>query len=181
MRLLQSPPPFNGIVLQREFLLSKDKVLVTNRIINNSSQKQEWGLWSVTQIPMNSKIIFATPPNKHFKIFNYPPDVQLKELYKKNIIIDLKGNSYFDIKEKSHPRFKIGVVTPEGKVLIKTPNGSFTKSFSVEKSDVKYPHECNIEVYTEGQYIEIETLSKKVVLEPGKVFSYNVNYILSPE
>lgn len=185
-------PEYKGLLLERKITINDQKIFVENVIYNNSDSDKDWGLWSISQVPMNSKVEFKNSL-KELTAFSYPPSVNVGALKKADVLTvaeeSANGEGYsvaFNTIPKDNDgnffRYKLGAVSNSDFIKIVTPKGVLYKSIYQSNSNKNiYPHNCNVEVYTEGHYVEVETLSDVVTLKPGEKHLFKTTFIVEEE
>ncbi|MCM8766460.1 MAG: hypothetical protein NC917_03445 [Candidatus Omnitrophica bacterium] len=103
-------------------------------------------------------------PDRHISLWQYT-DISDKRLILNKNFIFVKQD--VEIEEP----FKIGINVNENWVAYYIDRFLFIKKFEIEKKE--YPDfGCNVEVYTNSQFLELETLSPLEIVEPQNAIEY---------
>ncbi|MDD5456098.1 MAG: hypothetical protein PHV30_03605 [Candidatus Margulisbacteria bacterium] len=163
-------PVWQGIQLQRELdFADTDTLQVTNTLINQENS-QSWGLWNISQIPLTGLEI--TADYRHdIKVFSFPKNVDMDELIKENYLKLYRQKKKMELFGKKGKDYKLGCVSTIPKMTILTEEYILEKRFELDtSSDIRYPHDCNLEFYKNDDYMEAEVLWPMVSLEPGQQY-----------
>jgi len=143
-------------------------VMIKHKIENCGRASIRLAPWAITMLRPKSTVIlpqqFGTIdkdgvlPNRNFTLWSYSrwddPRLELGEEF-----IKIKANN---LKQP----FKLGYFNPHGWLGYIFEDVFFVKRFGVHR-DVEFPdHGCNSEVYTNDQFIELESLGALVDLKP---------------
>ncbi|MCM8786211.1 MAG: hypothetical protein NC827_03905 [Candidatus Omnitrophica bacterium] len=149
--------------------------LEVNHIIKNIGRWPiKFGAWCLSVmkkggfaiIPIVPKKVdkYGLLPDRHISLWQYT-DISDKRLILNKNFIFVKQD--VGIKKP----FKIGVNVNENWVAYYVDRFLFVKSFETEKGE--YPDfGCNVEVYTNSQFLELETLSPLKIVEPQSIIEY---------
>lgn len=158
---------WNGIKLRREFCLLSDSTLSVKNYLINLGNKQEWGLWNISQIPLVDSEVCFSANDSDIKVFDYLEDIELEKLFFEGYLAK-RGNGIV-LTGKLGKDFKIGCITDNPVIQVKTPEYSFRKKFELSQA-VDYPHGCNIEFYKNDDYIELEIVWPMTSLDVGEKY-----------
>ncbi len=146
-----------GMQLIREFILTSnsEQLEVRQRMKNLSLEEKEFGLWDVTQVQGEGKVIFP--------IYNLDDIDNLLDENGKEFIstIELTGQLYAIVECNSQAEFKVGTASSAGWVLSVVTRGSkkvgYLKRFPIF-TEVKFGHGYAIEVFDtyKYDYFEVE-------------------------
>ncbi|MEK6221566.1 MAG: hypothetical protein N2D54_04910 [Chloroflexota bacterium] len=71
------------------------------------------------------------------------------------------------------PPFKIGYFNPHGWIAYLLDDILFYKTFDVQTDHIYPDNNCNVEIYGNDQFVELESLAPLTILSPGE----SVNHI----
>jgi hypothetical protein len=83
----------------------------------------------------------------------------------------------FDVRPSEH-EFKLGTYTPQGWVGYVWKNHFLHMQFQTQAGQVYPDMGCNVEIYSNHAFAEIETLSPLVKLEPGETIQHTETWEL---
>jgi hypothetical protein len=174
VRLMQ--PASEPAAFEKEMTVTMDVtgsgVTVDHRITNRGEHRAEISAWALSIMRSGGTVLI---PNEPFA--PYGPDallpVRSMALWSYTDLTDPRWS--FDkesirlrVDESIRGPQKMGVSNKQGFVRYELPDVTFTKS-AAWSSDSVYPDiNSNFEVYTDGGFVEIESLSPLQYLEPGQ-------------
>ena len=181
------PPLESATHLQKEMTVtitaSGTGVTVDHKITNYGDAETEISAWALTIMRPGGTVVI---PNEPFK--PYSPETLLP-------VRSLALWSYTDFTdprwrfEKEHIRLrvdenvntqqKIGILNRQGWAGYEWENLSFIKRFDLVENAVYPDMNSNMEVYTDGGFVEMETLSPLKKLEPGEEVRHTEQWELS--
>lgn len=173
IELTQPLDPNTGT--QKRLTISLDEtgseVTVDHKVTNQSPQQTEISAWALTIMRPGGEVLI---PNHHFKPYsseNLLP-VRSLALWSYTDFTDPRWNFRKDcirlrIDEKSDAPQKIGIYNEQGWAAYEWQNFLFVKRFDFVENSIYPDFNSNMEVYTAGSFVEIETLSPQQVVGPG--------------
>jgi hypothetical protein len=176
VRLMQAADTYTGIRKSIEIHLDPNRAaaVIHHHLFNDGLWPVELSAWAISQVPIGGHIILpqAEPPavtkgagpDRHlvFWPYNNLPDERLS--------IQDRWLT-FDVRTAEH-EFKLGTYTPQGWVGYVWKNHLFRKQFQPQAGQVYPDMGCNVEIYSNHAFAEIETLSPFVKLEPGETIQH---------
>lgn len=174
--LVLTSPSWQGVVLEREFdIIGMDTLQVVNRIKNVSEKIIQWGLWNITQIPLND--LYVTFEGLGLKVFKNEHNLNLEEIQSKGGL-EIKKNKY-SIKADNLLEYKIGVIAKNPRIILEKENLRLIKYLDeiVEKNPI-WPHGTNLEIYKNDQYLEAEFVWPMVSLMPAEEYVGTEYFVL---
>jgi hypothetical protein len=182
VRLVQGADTYTGIRKSIEIHLDPQRAaaVIHHHLYNDGPCPVELSAWAISQVPLGGRIILpqAGPPavtkdvgpNRHlvFWPYNNLPDERLTI-----------HNHWltFDVRATEH-EFKLGTYTPQGWVGYVWKNHFFRKQIQPQAGKVYPDMGCNVEIYSNYAFAEIETLSPFVKLEPGDTMHHTETWEL---
>jgi len=180
------PPLETATNLQKEMTVtivaSGTAVTIDHKITNRGSEEIEIAAWALTIMRPGGEVII---PNEPFK--PYSPETLLPvrsiALWSYADFTDPrwkfeKEQIRLRVDEKVNTQQKIGVLNRQGRAGYAWEDLSFIKSFDFTE-DAAYPDmNSNMEVYTDGGFVEIETLSPLNKLAPGDAVHHHEHWEL---
>jgi hypothetical protein len=182
VRLVQAADAYTRVRKSIEIQLEKDRpaAVIHHRLFNDGLWPVELSAWAISQVPLGGRIIIplAAPPavtegagpDRHlvFWPYNNLPDERLS--------IQDRWLT-FDVCPAEH-EFKMGTFTPQGWVGYVWKNHFFRKQFQPQAGKVYPDMGCNVEIYSNHAFAEIETLGPFVKLEPGEAIQHSETWEL---
>ena len=148
-------------------------VRLTHTLINDGAWTVELAPWAITQFRLGGTVILPLPtekadeagllPNRQLSFWSYSSlsDPRLK-----------LRNEYSLFNAESAPAFKMGYFNPHGWLGYWIDGVLFKKSFGTQAA-ANYPdNNSNAEIYCNESFVELESLSPFVQLEPGKAIEH---------
>src|SRR4029078_454048 len=180
------PPLETATNLQKEMTVtivaSGTAVTIDHKITNRGREEIEIAAWALTIMRPGGEVII---PNEPFK--PYSPETLLPvrsiALWSYADFTDPrwkfeKEQMRLRVDEKVNTQQKIGVLNRQGWAGYAWEDLSFIKSFDFTE-DAAYPDmNSNMEVYTDGGFVEIETLSPLNKLAPGDAVHHHEHWEL---
>ncbi len=167
--LFQRPDPWNRLAKQMDIALDGDHPALTivHTITNESSTRLELAPWAVTQLPLGGR---AALPLSSTRSSNEPgsalafwPYVRLPD---PRLQMDGEGISFQA--EPHSTEFKLGYFNTEGWVCYEREGVRLTKRFEPLPGRPHADAACNVEIYCNNSFFELETLGPLVTLQPGQ-------------
>jgi hypothetical protein len=172
-----------GTHLQKEMEIwlasSGSRVRVTHRITNCSHQATQLAPWAIAMMAPGGRAILPFPPKAPLDMQHLLP-VGLFAFWSYTDFADRRwrlGTKYIQLKQDAHPtgRFREqmgGIFNPAGWGAYLREGHLFVKRVAVAEG-VRYPdHGCNFELYSDPDFLELETLGPLVELLPGQTVSH---------
>ncbi|MDD4526903.1 MAG: hypothetical protein PHF25_02565 [Candidatus Margulisbacteria bacterium] len=159
---------WNGLVLGRTIYFQENDLIVENSFFNQSATVAEWGLWNISQLSLDDLSVIFTVPE--LKIFSYPEEITVGKLATTGNLF-IEKDKYMIIPQKSLD-FKVGGIAKDNKLICNIGNLVLEKEIILTKKQQKteFPHQCNIEVYKNDNYLEAELVWPMVKLKPEETF-----------
>jgi hypothetical protein len=157
-------------------------VRILHSLTNHGDEPVELAPWAITQLPLGGQAILPQPtqpvdpdgvqPNRSLVLWPYTQwhDPRLR-LGDKVIIV--KGIS---LKQK----FKVGYFNRHGWAGYLRQSVFFGKRFEIHQQGTYADLGCNLEIYCDHRFLELETLGPSCVLAPGETVSHKEEWIILP-
>jgi len=172
VRLSQPPEPDMRIRKSIEIRLHDDGPAVTARheLWNGGVRPVELAPWAITQLRLGGIAVLpqrvepmdrdGVAPSRHLVLWPYThwhdPRLRL-------------GDEYVLIEARPQPSiFKVGYMNHHGWIGYLREGILFVKRFEPRTDQPHTDMGCNVEVYCNGRFIELETLAPLIRLEPGQ-------------
>jgi hypothetical protein len=171
VRLRQSESPV-GILKTMDIHLEPERaaVAILHHLENQGSEPLEIAPWALTQLPTDGWAVIPQVqgpldeggflPNRNLVLWPYTrwddPRLHLGET---RLLIESRSSAETPV--------KIGAFIHQGWVGYLRNGVYFTKRFSPALGLTHPDYGCNVEVYTNNRFIELETLGPLVIVEPG--------------
>lgn len=165
-KIILKSKSWNGIVLSREIYFDNGELIVENHLLNQSNSDVEWGLWNISQLSLvDLEVSFNV---SKLKVFDYPENITENMLFDSGDLVK-ENNDYFVFPKKSFD-FKIGGISNDGTLTCRFGEIVLVKQIiQTEKhQQTEYPHNCNIEIYKNNEYLEAELVWPLVKVHSGK-------------
>lgn len=172
VRIEMPPEPWTHIAKALEIELNPDKPQITLRheLRNEGAWAVEFAPWALTMFKQGGTGIFPQPTgnvdeagllsNRRFSIWPYTKIGDPRLILRDDFLLVRALPSL--------PPLKFGYFNPHGWIGYWFDGVLFTKSFTVEE-DAYYPDNgCNVESYCNDEFIELESLGKLAVINPGQ-------------
>jgi hypothetical protein len=160
-------------------------VRVSHRITNQDRQATQLAPWAVSMMAPGGRAILPLPPKAPLDMQHLLP-VGLFALWSYTDFGDSRwrlGTKYIQLKQETHPtgRFREqmgGIFNPAGWGAYLREGHLFVKRVAVVEG-AHYPdHGCNFELYSDPEFLELETLGPLVELLPGKTVTHEEEWYL---
>jgi hypothetical protein len=168
-----------GTHLQKELEIRMDqagpRVQVRHRVTNQGRQPTELALWAPTMMRAGGRAILPLPPRAAMDKDHFQ-SVGPLTLWSFTDLADPRwtlGTEYIQLRQQAHPigRFPeqmTGIYNPAAWGAYFLGETVFVKHATVIPA-AEYPDfGCNFEVFTNPEFLELESLGPKVQLEPGE-------------
>lgn len=174
---VESAPPGNHLQKELEIQLDEQgsRVTVSHRVTNRDSHRTELALWAPTMMKPGGRAILPLPPRvamdkDHFQ------SVGPLTLWSFTDFADPRwvlGTEYIQLRQQPNPTSRFpeqmtGVYNPAGWGAYFLRGMLFVKQVSVMPAAVYPDFGCNFEVFTNPEFLELESLGPKVSLSPGE-------------
>ncbi|NJN15893.1 MAG: hypothetical protein HC822_06190 [Oscillochloris sp.] len=174
--------PASGIAKEVVIRLATDRAALTidHHLINNSPWPIELAPWAITQFrPGGHAIIPFGPidpdraallPNRMLVFWPYtqPSDPRFRF-----------GDAYLIIHAGELPPTKLGTFVERGWTAYHVDETLIVKRFTPQPGSNHVDHGCNVEVYTDRNTLELETIAPLSRLEPGARVNHREEWELS--
>ena len=184
VRLVQTVETTTGIQKEIEVRLASDAAhaTVTHRLRNVNSQPVTLAPWALTVMAPGGTAIVPLPARGSHPE-DLPPGNSLT-LWKYTDMSDARwtwGCKYILLRQDSGPRIKpqkIGAAIPDGWIAYARAGRLFLKTFRHEPAAIYPDMGCSVEVFTNKEMLELETLGPVSRLGPGEVVDHVENWWL---
>ncbi len=174
VRLVQAVETTTGIQKEIEVRLAPDAahVTVTHRLRNVGSQPVTLAPWALSVMAPGGTAIVPLPARGSHPE-DLPPGNSLT-LWKYTDMSDARwawGRKYVLLRQDSNPTIKpqkIGAAVPSGWIAYASADRLFLKTFRHEPSALYPDLGCSVEVFTNSEMLELETLGPTTRLAPGQ-------------
>jgi hypothetical protein len=168
-----------GTNLQKEFEVElaeeRAEVQITHRIWNHDALPTKLAPWSPTMMRRGGQAILPLPARAPMDKDHYLP-VGAFGIWSFTDFADPRwifGTSFIQLRQDANPsgRFREqmgGIYSPEGWGAYYRAGFLFVKRAAVIAGPVYPDFGCNFEVFTNPEFLELETLGPLVVLQPGE-------------
>jgi len=183
---VESAPPGSNLQKQLEIRLDEgSRVTVTHRVTNRDSRSTELALWTPTLMRAGGRAILPLPPRaamdkNHFQSVGPLTLWSFTDLADSRWIL---GTEYVQLQQQRNftgrfPEQMTGVYNPAGWGAYFWNGTLFIKSAPVT-AGASYPDfGCNFEIFTNPDFLELESLGPKVQLGPGESASHTESWAL---
>lgn len=165
------PEPGTGICKRIEIQIATDKpaATLTHTLFNDGLWAVELAPWTITQFRLGGTAILPMPvgnvdaagllPNRQISFWPYTrindPRLCLRD-------------DYVIFKADALPPFKMGYFNPHGWLAYWVDGVLFKKSFDTQLGKPYPDNNSNAELYCNDEFVELESLSPLVKLQPGE-------------
>ncbi len=178
VRFIQPVEPTTGIQKEIELTLAADaaRVKVLHRLRNAGRWAVELAPWALSVMAQRSVIIIPLPPRGPHDLQNLLP-TSLLTLWPYTDLTDPRwtwGTKYILLRQDPAAQTpqKIGASVPTGWVACARDGHLFVVQFDFVPGAAYPDLGCNVETFTNGRMLEVETLGPLVRLEPGATVEY---------
>jgi hypothetical protein len=178
-----------GAHLQKEMEIrlatSGSRVRVTHRITNHNHQATQLAPWAIAMMAPGGRAILPLPPKAPLDMQHLLP-VGLFAFWSYTDFADPRwrlGTKYIQLGQDAHPtgRFREqmgGIFNPAGWGAYFREGHLFVKRAAIVEG-ARYPdHGCNFELYSDPDFLELETLGPLVDLLPGQTVTHEEEWQL---
>jgi hypothetical protein len=178
-----------GTHLQKQFDVSLDaegsRVTINHTILNLSAEITDLAVWCPTMMCAGGRAILPLPPraamdSQHFQSVGPLTLWSFTDLADPRWIL---GTEFIQLRQKEKPAGRFaeqmsGVFNPAGWGAYYSRSTLFIKRV-VPVVDARYPDfGCNFEIFTNPEFLEVETLAPIVGLKPGESASHTETWAL---
>jgi hypothetical protein len=183
---VESAAPGSNLQKRLEIRLDAgSRVTVIHRVTNRDSRSTELALWAPTMMRAGGRAILPLPPRAamdkdHFQSVGPLTLWSFTDLADSRWIL---GTEYVQLQQQTNPTGRFpeqmtGVFNPEGWGAYFWKGTLFIKTAPVT-TGASYPDfGCNFEVFTNSDFLELESLGPKVQLSPGESASHTESWAL---
>ncbi|MGP8251908.1 MAG: hypothetical protein ACLQHF_07720 [Terracidiphilus sp.] len=178
-----------GTRLEKEFAVALDaggtQVHITHTIANRSMDATELALWCPTMMRPGGRAILPLPPRAAMDADHFQ-SVGPMTLWSFTDLADPRwafGTEFIQLSQASRPRGRFseqmtGIFNPAGWGAYYA-EGTLMIKHAMPLANARYPDfGCNFEIFTNPEFLELETLSPIVKLEPGESGSHTETWEL---
>jgi hypothetical protein len=169
LRLIQKPDERTGLAKEFTISASATGFKVLHRLGNVGGRPIEAAAWAITMLREGGTAEVAFPPPSGLRGVPRPSAhlVWWRYTRLKDRRLSLLDGSYRLKSGKREWPLKVGSWCPEGLIRYHLGRETFTKKFAAPEG--KYPdYGCNVEVFTQGEIMEVESLSRLKTLRKGQ-------------
>ena len=182
LHLIQPVETQTGIRKSIEIELHDDKAALTlhHHLHNAGLWAVQLAPWAITQMRLGGVGILPQQmgsldpggylPNRQFALWAYS-QIQDSRLYLRDDFIFVEAQNIAD-------PFKIGCMNGQGWLAYLWQDVLFVKRFQPQPHLPHIDMGCNAEIYTNDQFIELETVAPLQVIEPGKTITHTEQWEL---
>jgi hypothetical protein len=174
---VENAPPGSNLQKELEIQLGEvgTRVTVNHRITNRDSRPTELAVWAPTMMRVGGRAILPLPPRAamdkdHFQSVGTLTLWSFTDLADPRWVL---GTEYIQLRQQSNPKGRFqeqmtGIFNPAGWGAYFVGGMLFVKRAPVTPGG-QYPDcGCNFEVFTNPEFLELESLGPKVRLAPGE-------------
>ncbi len=178
-----------GTRLQKELEIQLDeqgsRVTISHRVTNHDSDPTELALWAPTMMKPGGRAILPLPPRAAMDKDHFQ-SVGPLTLWSFTDFADSRwvfGTEYIQLRQQPNPtgRFQeqmTGLYNPEGWGAYFRNGLLFAKKTAVIPAAVYPDFGCNFEIFTNPDFLELETLGPRVSLGPGEHAQHDESWML---
>jgi hypothetical protein len=178
-----------GTRLEKEFVIALDadgtQVRIAHTITNRSAEATELAVWCPTMMRPEGRAILPLPPRaamdaEHFQSVGPMALWSFTDLKDPRWIF---GTEFIQLLQAGNPQARFpeqmtGIFNPAGWGAYYSRSELFIKRAAAVAS-ARYPDfGCNFEIFTNPEFLELETLGPIVELEPGQSASHTESWAL---
>jgi hypothetical protein len=183
IKLVQTKEAITGIVKEMEITLSaKNRVTILHRLINQNLWEIELSAWPITMLAQGGRAIIPHEPYGTESEFLLPArSLALWQFTKMNDPRFIWGEKYIQAKQdpKHTSEQKIGVTNKQEWAAYHLNGELFVKRFDFLASAVYPDFGCNNEIYINGDFLEVESLSPLTKIPPGGNVEHTEKWLLT--
>jgi hypothetical protein len=179
-----------GTNLQKEMEVRLDpsgsRVRVTHRITNRNHQATQLAPWAIAMMAPGGRAILPLPPKAALDMEHLLP-VGLFAVWSYTDFADPRwrlGTKYLQLSQEAQPKGRFreqmgGIFNPAGWGAYLRKGILFVKRVSVVEGACYPDRGCNFELYSDPEFLELETLGPLVNLLPGQSVTHQEEWQLS--
>ncbi len=167
--LFQRPDRWNRLAKQMDIALDGDypALTIVHTITNEGSTPLDLAPWAVTQLPLGGQAVLPLPgersANVPGSVLAFWPYVRLPDPR-----LQLEGDCMRFNAGPHENEFKLGYFNLAGWVTYERQGVRLTKRFEPQPGKPHADAACNVEIYCNNEFFELETLGPLVTLQPGQ-------------
>jgi len=182
VRLRPAAETPNGLQKEIDIVLDKrrPRVRLTHRIINIGAAPVKLAPWALTVMAPGGTAVVGLPPRG-----SHPQDLlpnQTLTLWSYTDLGDPRlamGSRAILLEQRAGGKaFKLGLLNPEGWVAYAVGGCLFVKRFACKPRKTYPDMNCNTELFTNSDMLEVESLGPLVNLRPGKKVEHREDWLL---
>jgi hypothetical protein len=177
-----------GSNLQKELEIGLDEgslLTIMHRVTNRDSRSTELALWAPTMMKPGGRAILPLPPRAAMDKDHFQ-SVGPLALWSFTDFADSRwvlGTEYVQLQQQTNPTGRFpeqmtGVFNPAGWGAYFLNGTVFLKTAPVTRGAAYPDFGCNFEVFTNPEFLELESLGPKVQLGPGESASHTERWAL---
>jgi hypothetical protein len=186
LRVIQSPEAATGIQKEMEICVHPQRasVRITHRLRNTGLWPVELAPWALTVMAQGGKAILPLPPRGEHPTALLP--TSLLGLWAYTDMKDQRwtwGTKYVMLRQDPQATTpqKVGAMAPDGWGAYARAGHLFVKQ-ALCGPDARYPDfGCNVEVFTNAEMLELETLGPITLVQPGSSVEHVERWFLFDE
>ena len=168
--LLQAVEPETGLQKEMAVAYDGDGVVVTHRIANHSKQTKRLAPWALSQMARGGVGIVTFPPRGGHSEQLLPTNPLVMWAYT-NFADErwLFTSKYLALRQdaKAHSPQKTGLFNLSTRAAYLLGSDLFVKRYEADAAKVYPDYHCSFEIFTNGDFWELETLGPLEDLTPG--------------
>jgi len=182
VRLRPAPETSNGLQKEMDIVLDKrrPRLRITHRIINIGAEPVKLAPWALTVMAPGGTAIIGLPPRG-----SHPQDLlpnQTLTLWPYTDLADTRlalGTRAILLEHRPNTKpFKLGLLNPQGWAAYALGGSLFVKRFACKPRRIYPDMNCNTELFTSSDMLEVESLGPLVRLAPGKKVEHREDWQL---
>ena len=182
-------PPEQQIQKSMELQLTASQLTITHEVIALTDIASPVSAWSLTILRPGGTAIVPQPetrshpghadesneaaylPDRHLSLWSYTNINDTRITWANPVTIEQRVDT---------EPLKLGFLHRKSKVHYEVGTDRFTKTAGYDESATYPDGNCNLEVYTDGELLELETLSPLMTLTTGKSICHEETWTLEP-
>jgi hypothetical protein len=182
---VESAAPGTNLQTELGIRLDCSRVTVTHRVTNRDNRPSELAVWAPTMMKAGGRAILPLPPRAAMDKDHFQ-SVGPLTLWSFTDFADSRwvlGTEYVQLQQQINPTGRFpeqmtGVYNPAGWGAYLLNGTVFTKTAPVIPGALYPDFGCNFEVFTNPDFLELESLGPKVQLGPGESTSHPESWAL---
>ncbi len=161
--------------------VDRPRATLTHCLANLGPDPVELAPWAITQLVPGGAALLPQPsgpadeagllPNRRLALWPYTR-VQDERLGLDDALLRVSAPA------QPHSPFKLGYFNLHGWLAYRRGDWLFVKRFRPQEGEPYPDYGCNVEVYTDGQVLELETLGPLRILPPGETVTHEEEWWL---